>query len=243
MLIRLLALFLTLMLALPLAAQDRSAPDHAAKGGAQTLDDIMARQSGQVVDDEFRRSATGDPDSAAAMAAQLGALGGVSDAERWRALRHDSADITVLAGGPVAETLVQSSGMQWFAFREGPLATYGAWTLIGTLAALVLFYLLRGRIAVDGGLISVTGLSLVFPFEIPLFGWAFAALNAVGLPEIMGFGPLPATLAHIYIGSVGMEGASGAMTHGEVDEPWAHQHHSIWLDEVKAKQNAATPAE
>ena len=26
-----------------------------------------------------------------------------------------------------------------------------------------------------------------------------------------------------------------AMTSGEVDEAWAKQHHSIWLDEVKAK--------
>ncbi|MCV6598326.1 MAG: formate dehydrogenase subunit gamma, partial [Mangrovicoccus sp.] len=45
---------------------------------------------------------------------------------------------------------------------------------------------------------------------------------------------------------VGMEGASDAMTTGEVDEAWAHQHHSIWLDEVKAKQSdtsQATPAE
>jgi formate dehydrogenase subunit gamma len=54
-------------------------------------------------------------------------------------------------------------------------------------------------------------------------------------------------IAHIYIGSVGMEGAYDAMGSGEVDEAWAHQHHSIWLDEVKAKQGkapeGATPAE
>ena len=54
-------------------------------------------------------------------------------------------------------------------------------------------------------------------------------------------------IAHIYIGSIGMEGAYDAMGAGEVDEAWAHQHHSIWLEEVKAKQKeastAATPAE
>ena len=54
-------------------------------------------------------------------------------------------------------------------------------------------------------------------------------------------------LAHIYIGSVGMEGAYDAMGSGEVDEAWAHQHHSLWLEEVKAKENAppksAAPAE
>ena len=56
-------------------------------------------------------------------------------------------------------------------------------------------------------------------------------------------------LAHIYIGSVGMEGAYDAMGTGEVDEAWAHQHHSLWLEDVKAKQKEApsdanaTPAE
>jgi formate dehydrogenase subunit gamma len=35
---------------------------------------------------------------------------------------------------------------------------------------------------------------------------------------------------------------------GEVDEAWAEQHHSIWLEEVQAKQvlsksRASTPAE
>ena len=54
-------------------------------------------------------------------------------------------------------------------------------------------------------------------------------------------------VAHIYIGSIGMEGAYNAMGTGEVDEAWAHQHHSIWLEEVKKKEGdapkSATPAE
>jgi formate dehydrogenase subunit gamma len=64
----------------------------------------------------------------------------------------------------------------------------------------------------------------------------------------MAFVLMAIIFAHIYIGSGGMEGASGAMTTGEVDEAWAHQHHSIWLDEVKeakakAAAGTATPAE
>jgi formate dehydrogenase subunit gamma len=65
---------------------------------------------------------------------------------------------------------------------------------------------------------------------------------AQGWHAIMAFVLMAIILAHIYIGSVGMEGASDAMTTGEVDEAWAHQHHSLWLDEVKAKQQT-TPAE
>ncbi len=54
-------------------------------------------------------------------------------------------------------------------------------------------------------------------------------------------------IAHIYIGTVGMEGAAEAMTKGDVEEQWAREHHSIWVEEVEAAQNTApntaTPAE
>ena len=55
-------------------------------------------------------------------------------------------------------------------------------------------------------------------------------------------------LAHIYIGSVGMEGAYDAMGTGDVEEQWAREHHSLWVEEVQAKQErlsseSATPAE
>lgn len=126
-----------------------------------------------------------------------------------------------------------------------------------------------------GSVIAVTGVSLLFPFEISIFAKLTPLLNATGLPHLIGMGDLPAALApqmemqltqlfhatlafvllaiiiaHIYIGSVGMEGAYDAMGSGEVDEAWAHQHHSIWLDEVKAKsdtkedsKNPSQPAE
>ena len=45
-------------------------------------------------------------------------------------------------------------------------------------------------------------------------------------------------LAHIYIGSVGMEGAYDAMGSGDVDENWALEHHSLWVEEVKAQEKA-----
>jgi formate dehydrogenase subunit gamma len=40
-------------------------------------------------------------------------------------------------------------------------------------------------------------------------------------------------IAHIYIGTVGMEGALDTMTTGKVDENWAREHHSAWLEEVR----------
>jgi len=132
-----LSLILTLFLALPAAvaaqeaAPDATVPDRAVTGGAPTLEDILARQRGEKVDDSARRAETGDPDSAAAMSQQLGTLGGASDPDLWRAIRFDSADVNVSAGGDVAKVLVQEGGMSWQAFRSGPLSKYGGWLLLG----------------------------------------------------------------------------------------------------------------
>ncbi|NNE52291.1 MAG: formate dehydrogenase subunit gamma [Sulfitobacter sp.] len=396
----LLCLFTCLMLALPVHAQEALSPasDRSATGGAQTLEDILARQRGEEIDDSFRRSAVGDPDGAAGMAEQLGTLGGASDPELWRALRYNSADITSSSRGPAATVLVQDGGMRWLQFRDGPLITYGGYLLLGTIALLALFLLIRGRVRIDGektgrtierfksverfghwllagsfillgitGLISlmgrkflipvfghesfafvatwskwvhnnvswafmialvmifvmwvihnlpdrtdlnwlakgggiftkghppakkfnagqklifwsvillgtsisVSGLALLFPFEINLFAATFAKLNSLGISGALGLGELPTVLApheemqlsqlwhaivsfvlmaiilaHIYIGSVGMEGAFDAMGSGEVEEQWAREHHSLWVEEVKAREGnapqGATPAE
>ncbi|WP_439124140.1 formate dehydrogenase subunit gamma [Marivita sp.] len=372
--------------------------DRSATGGATTLEDIMRRQQGLAVDNDYRADNVGNPDAAAGLSEQLGTLGGASDPDLWRGMRFNEADITTQVRGPAAGVLIQDRGMWWLQFREGPLLTYGGYLLLGTLVALALFYLLRGRVMIDGektgqrierfknferfghwllagsfillgitglvslmgrkflipafghesyawlatgskwvhnnvswafmlalvmifvmwvvhnfpdktdikwlakggGLfggghppakkfnagqklifwstivlgvsISVSGISLLFPFELPLFAKTFAILNTTGLPEVFGFGVLPETmtpheemqyaqlwhaivsfvlmaiiLAHIYIGSVGMEGAFDAMGNGMVEEQWAKEHHSLWVEEVKEREGkapgGATPAE
>ena len=42
------------------------------------------------------------------------------------------------------------------------------------------------------------------------------------------------SLGHIYLGTIGAEGAYEAMRHGLVDETWAREHHEIWYEQVKA---------
>ena len=113
----------------------------------------------------------------------------------------------------------------------------------------------------------------MFPFEINLFAATFEKLNSFGIPEVFGLSDFNASLApqeemqyaqlwhaivsfvlmaiilaHIYIGSIGMEGAYDAMGTGDVEEQWAREHHSLWVEEVQAKQErlsseSATPAE
>ena len=41
-------------------------------------------------------------------------------------------------------------------------------------------------------------------------------------------------IGHIYMGTVGMEGAYKAMKTGYVDETWAKEHHELWHDDIKA---------
>jgi formate dehydrogenase subunit gamma len=44
---------------------------------------------------------------------------------------------------------------------------------------------------------------------------------------------ISASLGHIYLGTVGVEGAYQAMRSGYVDEVWAKEHHELWYNEVK----------
>ncbi|MEO8248165.1 MAG: formate dehydrogenase subunit gamma [Burkholderiales bacterium] len=44
---------------------------------------------------------------------------------------------------------------------------------------------------------------------------------------------MAAIAGHIYIGTLGMEGAYKAMREGWVDETWAREHHRYWYDDVR----------
>lgn len=88
-------------------------------------------------------------------------------------------------------------------------------------------------IAVLGGVVlSLTGLVLLFPFSV-------AAINGMQTANlvhaVLGLLMIAVFLAHIYIGTLGMEGAFDAMGTGDVDLNWAKQHHPLWLEEERAK--------
>jgi len=110
--------------------------------------------------------------------------------------------------------------------------------------------------------LSLSGLSLMFPGELPaMFAKTFAIMNMVGfsLPtelspvqelqlsqlwhSIVALIMIVIIIAHIYIGSIGMEGAFDAMGTGKVDVNWAKEHHSLWVEEVERKQAGKMPAE
>ena len=365
----------------PVWAQDVPESDQMSTGGGQTLEDIMARQERLKADGESRSKETGNPANAAPINEPLGTRGGRSDADAWRGIRYDNIDIETQVRNPAADVLIQDGGMRWYQLREGPVITYGGGAILGFIALLVVFYLIRGRIKIEGGpagttierfkaverfghwllagsfialgltglitlmgrsflipvmgadafatlaagskwihnnvawafmlglvmtfvmwvahnipnkldwqwlkagggiftkshpsakkfnagqkiifwtvmvlgvSVSLSGLSLLFPFQMPMFADTFGIMNSVlGTSfqtdlapheemqyanlwhSIVAFVMMLAIIAHIYIGSVGMEGAFDAMGNGQVDVEWARQHHDLWVAEVEAKQ-------
>ncbi len=259
--------------------------------------------------------------------------------------------------GPETNRLIQEEGRKWRAFRNGTLTQTGGWVIVLVLAALVLFYLVKGPIKLHGaptgrlierfnaveraahwtmaisfvalaltGIIMFFGKYLILPwlgyagfswvtivsknlhnFVGPLFIFSivvgfliFVKDNLIGsedfkwlthigsvfsgkeypsgrfngLEKVWFWGGLvvlgiamavtglildfpnwnqargamqtsemihviaavlfiAAAMGHIYIGTVGMEGAYRAMRDGYVDEEWAREHHAYWYEEVK----------
>jgi formate dehydrogenase subunit gamma len=50
-------------------------------------------------------------------------------------------------------------------------------------------------------------------------------------------------MGHIYLGTIGTEGAYQGMKTGYVDETWARQHHELWYDDVRAGRIPAQRSE
>jgi formate dehydrogenase subunit gamma len=306
--------------------------------------------------------------------------GSSADAELWRQIRQ-GAKGTVAGHNPRSGLLIQSDGHYWQETRNGPLAMYSAWGILGVIALLALFFAIRGRIRIDHGpsgktikrfsaieraghwllassfiVLALTGLNLFYgrtllipvlgreafaditifgkyihnyvafafmaalvlvavmwvlqnipnrhdivwllrgggmfggrhpkarkfnggqkilfwliilcgvsismsgwalldPFQTSMFSETFVLFNSLfglSLPTdlapiqeqqyqalwhvVMAVFMIMIVIAHIYIGTVGMEGALDAMTSGDVDTNWAKEHHSLWVEEVEAEE-------
>jgi formate dehydrogenase subunit gamma len=310
-----------------------------------------------------------------------GTLGGASSSDMWRAVREGRSGTVSLPSGQ-AGVLIQSEGDNWRAIRNGPLSTYGVWVLLGMIALLALFFLIRGRIRIEAGpsghriqrfngverfahwltattfvvlaltglnmlygryvllpllgpeifaaltlggkyahnylafgfmiglvmlfvlwvwanlpnhhdvvwllkgggmlkrgvhvsarkfnagqkilfwlvilggvSVSLSGIMLLFPFELSMFGETFAWINwafrtdyptqLTAMQEmqyaqiwhaIVGLVLTAIIIGHIYIGTIGMEGAFDAMGSGEVDENWAREHHDLWVRQLEERR-------
>ncbi len=278
-------------------------------------------------------------------------------ADLWRAVRQRVQEpMTTSVDSIDGAVLINTTGEDWKNFRTNLLVPIGSWILLGIVGLITVFFLVRGRIRIEGGrsgklvprfsvnqrvvhwfaailfvLLAVTGLILlygryvlipllgpegfsataaackevhnlfgpVFPIAVVvliflfgrgngfkwldikwflkaggLFGHTMAdsgyynggqktwfwmtvlfglAISVSGLVlnfpvfgqgrEVMALAHvshgviavlfIAASIGHIYIGTLGMEGAVESMTQGYVDANWAREHHNLWYAEME----------
>jgi len=103
-------------------------------------------------------------------------------------------------------------------------------------------------VVIGGTAVAITGYLLMFPFYATDIQGMQLAQTVHAIVAVLF---VAAMLAHIYIGTIGMEGAFEAMGEGTVDANFAREHHALWLEEQNARtgpndsqrQPLATPAE
>jgi len=90
-------------------------------------------------------------------------------------------------------------------------------------------------VVIGGGLVAATGYVLMFPFYLSgIEGMQLAQV----VHSVVAMLFMAVMLAHIYIGTIGMEGAFEAMGSGTVDVNWAQEHHKLWLEEQNERAGA-----
>jgi formate dehydrogenase subunit gamma len=100
--------------------------------------------------------------------------------------------------------------------------------------------LLYWFIVFGGAAMIITGYILIFPFSLGL-GVGDMQLAQV-FHGIVGVLFVALIIAHIYLGTLGMEGAFEAMTDGTVDLNWAKEHHNLWVEEEMQAGSVKGPA-
>lgn len=280
-----------------------------------------------------------------------------NNAPMWREVRQDKAHFTNNPGNE-AGVLIQTGGDAWRHLRNGPLTLYGGWLVVLVAAAILLFYKIKGPLALHDSptgrliqrfpryervihwltagtflILAVTGLAILFGKHVlipvighslfgylmvlgknvhnfigPLFAfstiamiviwardnvwqnidaqwiakaggllsgehvpsgrfnfgektWFWIGVTVLGLTvavsgfvlDFPNFGQVRAdmqlasllhaaaaitmlllALGHIYMGTIGVNGALESMKSGYVDETWAREHHEEWFNDVKA---------
>jgi formate dehydrogenase subunit gamma len=93
-------------------------------------------------------------------------------------------------------------------------------------------------VVLGGTAVAVSGYILMFPF----YGTNIADMQVAQI--VHGVAALlfvAVMLAHIYIGTIGMEGAFEGMWDGTVDVNWAKEHHRVWLEKETVEGHVAPP--
>lgn len=93
-------------------------------------------------------------------------------------------------------------------------------------------------IVIGGGAVCITGLILDFPG----LGQTRETMQVANLIHaVAGIAWIGLAFGHIYIGTLGTEGAFEGMATGYVSEEWAREHHDLWYEEVRKSGGTSRP--
>ncbi len=125
-----------------------------------------------------------------------------------------------------------ANGWRMFAGEHMPSGRFNAGEKVWFWLGVVLLCLI----------VSASGLILLFPQLVDgarLLMQQANVIHAIAALLVIGF-----SLGHIYMGTIGVEGAYQNMRTGLTDETWAKEHHEYWYNEVKgqAKPAGGTPS-
>jgi formate dehydrogenase subunit gamma len=143
--------------------------------------------------------------------------------------------IALIAGLWLKDNIPEAIDLEWFKQGGGFIKTKHAPARRFNAGEKVVFWLALGA----GVAVSASGYLLLFPFYVTnITGMQIAQV----IHSIVALLFIALILSHIYIGTIGMEGAFEAMWTGEVDFNWAKEHHDLWLEEEFSKRDVVRHA-
>jgi formate dehydrogenase subunit gamma len=90
-----------------------------------------------------------------------------------------------------------------------------------------------GGLVLLGLIISSSG--LVLDMLVPGILYTRGNMQVANIVHLLATSLMMAgAITHIYLGTLGMEGAYEAMRHGYVDDTWAHEHHNLWYEQIQS---------
>ena len=131
------------------APSQENADPRASTGGAQTLEDIMARQRGESVAPLVIPDTSENRNGVAGSSGQLEVLGTQSDADFWRYFKNDG--IGTPSSSTAADQVMQPNGQNWRLIRENYIRKYAGWFPLGVMVILLVYHLIRGGMPIAGG--------------------------------------------------------------------------------------------
>jgi formate dehydrogenase subunit gamma len=132
--------------------------------------------------------------------------------------------IALIAVTFIKDNIPEKLDIEWFRQGGGFIASKHPAARRFNAGEKIVFWFALGA----GALVIVSGYLLIFPFYVTnIFGMQIAQV----VHSVIAVLFIAVILAHIYIGTLGMEGAFEAMSTGSVDLNWAKEHHNLWLEE------------